>query len=200
VKPYSEAAVRNREPIREVLAQWFTAPGTVLEIGAGTGQHAVYLAAHLPHLEWQPTDRDDNLPGIALWVEEARLPNLRRPQPLDVNADVWPLERTDYVYSANTAHIMSWQEVQRMFAGIGRVLRHDGVFCLYGPFNRNGEFTSESNRAFDASLRARASHMGIRDDGALIELARAHGLAALADYSLPANNRVLVWRRASRES
>ena len=154
MKPRSAACERNREPILQVLRQWFTEPGIALEIGAGTGQHAVHFATHLPHLQWQPTDCEANLAGIGLWVSAAALPNLRAPVKLDVRDRTWPLETVDYVFSSNTAHIMSWPEVELMFAGIARILRPRGRFCLYGPFNRDGCFTSESNQAFDASLRA----------------------------------------------
>jgi SAM-dependent methyltransferase len=195
MKPHSEACERNREPILQVLRQWFVQPGTALEIGAGTGQHAVHFATHMPHLQWQPTDCEANLAGIRLWVSESALPNLRMPLQLDVRDSSWPVETADYVFSANTSHIMSWPEVELMFAGIARVLRPGGRFCLYGPFNRDGHFTSESNRAFDASLRERDPNMGLRDDQALKTLGRQHGLAFAAEHAMPANNRVLVWQR-----
>jgi SAM-dependent methyltransferase len=195
MKPFSDACERNREPILEVLKQWFTAPGRVLEVGAGTGQHAVHFAAQLPHLEWLPTDLEENLPGIRVWAEEANLANLRAPVVLDVHDATWPVSDVDYVFTANTAHIMSWPEVELMFEGVGKALRPQGVFCLYGPVNRNGQFTSESNRAFDESLRARDPNMGIRDDQALISLGRRCGLVFAADHSLPAKNRLLVWKR-----
>jgi hypothetical protein len=175
------------------LRQWFTQPGTALEIGAGTGQHAVHFASHLPHLQWQPTDCEANLAGIGLWVSEAALPNLRAPLQLDVRNSEWPVQTVDYVFSANTAHIMSWPEVELMFAGIARVLRTRGMFALYGPFNRDGRFTSESNQAFDASLRARDPNMGLRDDQALKALGLQHGLAFTAEHAMPANNRLLFW-------
>jgi SAM-dependent methyltransferase len=195
MKPHSDACERNREPILKVIKDWFIAPGSVLEIGSGTGQHAVYFAEHLPHLQWIATDRAENHAGIAAWIEDARLPNVRGPLPLDVCEETWPVEQVDYVFSANTAHIMSWPEVEQMFAGIGRVLRAAGVFCLYGPFNCNGQFTSDSNRAFDEALKARDPRMGIRDDQALIALAKQCALDVVADYSMPAKNRILVWRR-----
>ena len=195
MKPFSEACERNRDPIIKILRDWFIAPGTVLEIGSGTGQHAVYFARHLPHLEWIATDREENHSGIAAWIADEGSPNLRGPLALDVTAPTWPVDHAKYVFSANTAHIMSWAMVQKMFEGIARVLQTAGVFCLYGPFNRNGQFTSESNRAFDESLRARDSEMGIRDDQALIELGEAHGLRFAADHSMPAKNRVLVWKK-----
>ena len=195
MKPYSEACERNREPILQVLCQWFTQPGSALEIGAGTGQHAVHFAGGLPHLQWQPTDCEQNLAGIGLWVSEAALPNLRAPLKLDVRDSEWPVQTVDYIFSANTAHIMSWAEVQSMFAGVARVLRTGGVFALYGPFNRDGRFTSESNQAFDASLRARDPKMGLRDDQALQALAREHGLRFTGEHAMPANNRLLLWTR-----
>jgi hypothetical protein len=195
VKPHSDACERNREPILQVLRQWFTQPGIALEIGAGTGQHAVHFASNLTHLQWQPTDCEANLAGIGLWVSEAALPNLRAPLKLDVRDNEWPVQTVDYVFSANTAHIMSWPEVELMFAGIARVLRTRGMFALYGPFNRDGRFTSESNQAFDASLRERDPQMGLRDDKALQALGRQHGLAFTAEHAMPANNRLLLWTR-----
>lgn len=195
MKPYSSACDRNRDPILSVLKNWFLLPGSVLEIGAGTGQHAVYFAAHLPHLTWIPTDREENVAGIEMWVNEAGLANVRQPVQLDVMDPHWPVISVQYVFSANTAHIMSWTEVEAMFEGIGKVLIPKGVFCYYGPVNRDGEYTSESNRQFDEGLRARDPMMGIRDDQALINLGRRNGLEFVADHSMPAKNRMLVWRR-----
>jgi Protein of unknown function (DUF938) len=195
MKPFSEACERNRGPILQVLRQWFVAPGAVLEIGAGTGQHAVHFAARLPQITWISTDREENLAGIRLWFEEARLPNLQGPLQLDVNDSLWPVSAAKYAFSANTAHIMSWPEVERMFAGVGRVLPSKGVFCLYGPFNRDGRYTSDSNRAFDESLRARDPAMGVRNDRDLMNLGARGGLTCAADYSMPARNRLLVWTK-----
>lgn len=197
MKPHSDACERNRDPILEVLRQWFKQPGTVLEIGAGTGQHAVHFAAHMPHLDWLPTDCEENLPGIRMWVEEAALANLRAPVCLDVHDHDWPLQEASYVFSANTAHIMSWPEVELMFTGVGKVLQTQGVFCLYGPFNRDGGYTSDSNREFDEALAARDPNMGLRDDRALIALARKHALGFVADHSMPAKNRLLVWKKGA---
>lgn len=196
MKPHSEACERNRGPILQVLQQWMIAPGTVLEIGSGTGQHAVHFAAAMPHLRWVATDLEENHAGIAAWIEESALQNLSGPVTLDVRDTDWPFSNVQYAFSANTAHIMSWEEVAHMFGGIARVLRHRGLFFLYGPFNRNGQFTSESNRAFDQSLRARNPMMGIRDDQALIALARRCDLTYAADYSMPARNRLMVWQKS----
>jgi cyclopropane fatty-acyl-phospholipid synthase-like methyltransferase len=195
MRPHSEACERNRDPILEVLRQWMIAPGTVLEIGAGTGQHAVHFAAAMPHVRWVATDLEENHAGIGAWIEDSGLTNLSGPITLDVSDPDWPFSNVQYAYSANTAHIMSWESVVHMFAGVGRVLRRRGVFFLYGPFNRNGQFTSESNRAFDESLRRRNSHMGIRDDQALIALARRCEMTYAADYSMPARNRLLIWQK-----
>jgi SAM-dependent methyltransferase len=193
MKPFSDACERNREPILKILKQWFTQQGTVLEIGSGTGQHAVFFAEHLPHLTWLTTDREENLSGIRSWIETARLPNVQGPVALDVSDEAWPLAQAAYVFSANTTHIMGWPEVEAMFTGIGRVLQPGGVFCLYGPFNAAGEFTSDSNRDFDAALRRRDPRMGLRDDRAIMELAHNATLEFSGDYPMPANNRMLVW-------
>jgi ubiquinone/menaquinone biosynthesis C-methylase UbiE len=195
MKPRSEACERNRDPILQVLRQWFSTPGVVLEIGAGTGQHAVHFARHLPHLDWLPTDREENLAGVEAWRVDANLPNLRSPAKLDVHDARWPIEEARYVFSANTSHIMSWPEVELMFAGIARVLQPEGIFGLYGPFNHAGEFTSDSNRAFDAQLKAHTPTMGLRDDSDLISLGDRFGLALAADVPMPANNRLLVWKK-----
>lgn len=191
MKPFSDACERNKGPILEVLQHSLVEPGRILEIGSGTGQHAVHFARHLPHLTWIATDREENLPGICCWFDEAGLSNLRGPLRLDVLDAVWPVASVDHAYSANTAHIMSWRGVEAMFAGIGARLPAGGRFYLYGPFNRAGAFTSESNRAFDAMLRERDPAMGIRDDRALIVLGQRCGLALVEDHAMPANNRLL---------
>src|SRR4051794_17860974 len=195
MKPHSEACERNRDPILAVLRQWMLAPGTTLEIGAGTGQHAVHFAAALPHLRWVATDLEENHAGISAWIEESALTNVSGPITLNVRDPDWPFSSLHYAYSANTAHIMSWESVAHMFAGVARVLRRRGLFFLYGPFNRDGKFTSESNREFDQLLRARDPMMGIRDDRALIALASRCGLTYVSDYSMPARNRMLIWQK-----
>lgn len=199
-RPFSQACENNRAPILAVLARVFATRRRVLEIGSGTGQHAVYFAADLPHLAWQPSDVAENLPGIRRWIAEAGLANVRAPLALDVNDDPWPQSRYDAVFSANTAHIMHWPEVERMLARAAHALRPGGLFLLYGPFNYGGRFTSESNAQFDASLRARDPGMGIRDFESVDAAARAQGLALAEDNAMPANNRLLVWRRAGAAS
>ena len=194
MKPWSEACERNRDPILAVLREHFADRRRVIEIGSGTGQHAVHFARHLPHLTWQASDVEENLPGIRLWFDEAALPNLPPPIALDVNGP-WPDERFDAAFTANTLHIMSWDEVRRLFAGLDRVLANDAVLAIYGPFNYGGKYTSASNAAFDASLKRRAPHMGIRDFEAVDELARNIGFSLVRDHPMPANNRTLVWCR-----
>ena len=165
----------------------------VLEIGAGTGQHAAYFAPALPHLKWQPSDRAENLPGIRLWREEAQTPGLAEPIELDVDHP-FPRLNVDAVFSANTCHIMSWPQVERMFAGIG-AMASVKTFCLYGPFNYGGKHTSESNARFDAMLRGRDPASGIRDAEAITALAGKNGFRLAEDNAMPANNRLLVFRR-----
>jgi cyclopropane fatty-acyl-phospholipid synthase-like methyltransferase len=196
-KSYSAACERNREPILGVLREAFRDSREVLEIGSGTGQHAVHFAAHLPHLRWQTSDRTDNLPGIRAWLADASLPNTPAPLELDVAQDDWPTHVYDAVFSANTLHIMSWAEVELLFAGIAGCLQAGGVLAIYGPFNIDGRFTSDSNEAFDRALRAVAPHRGIRDAAAVDALAASHGLALIADHAMPANNRCRVWRRVA---
>ena len=196
-RQFSAACGRNREPILAILRDAFADRRRVLEIGSGTGQHAVFFGAALTHLIWQTSDVPQNHPSIIAWQQEAELVNVLPPLALGVNGE-WPQGPFDAVFSANTCHIMAWPEVQAMFAGIGGVLSTGGVACIYGPFNYGGKFTSASNAQFDASLKAQAPHMGIRDFDAVNALAAAQGLALQADHAMPANNRLLVWRRAGR--
>jgi SAM-dependent methyltransferase len=192
--PFSDACERNKDPILEVLRAAFADRTRVVEIGAGTGQHAVHFARHLPHLVWQPTDRAEYLEGLAARVAAEGPPNLLAPLELDVLQDPWPPVRGDAVFSANTLHIMSWQAVVALFAGLPRALEGGGVVAIYGPFRYRGQFTTPSNAAFDAMLRERDAQSGVRDFEAVDALARASGLSLVADHALPANNQLLVWR------
>lgn len=194
-KPFSESCVQNREPILAVLREIFADCRQVLEIGSGTGQHAVYFGAALPHLVWQSADVPLHHAGIRAWLDEAALPNVRPPIALDVSQPGWRSGRYDAVFSANTLHIMGWPEVEAFFEGVGEVLAPGGVLAVYGPFNSNGAYTSESNARFDAWLKARDPASGVRDFEAVDALARAQGLVLRQDIAMPANNRTLVWRR-----
>ena len=185
-RPFSEACERNREPILAVLARIFADRSRVLEIGSGTGQHAAYFAAALPHLTWQASDVAAHLPGIRTWGVE--------PIELDVD-ERWPSVELDAVFSANTAHIMSWPQVERTFEQVGRLLPPGGLFALYGPFHYGGRATSESNARFDAMLRARDPASGVREFDDVCSLAQHCGLALLEDNPMPANNRLLVFRK-----
>jgi len=192
--PYSEACERNKRPILEVLREAFADRKRVLEIGAGTGQHAVHFARNLPHLTWQPTDRGEYLAGLTARVAAEGPPNLRAPLDLDVLRQPWPAVSADAVFSANTLHIMSWRAVEAMFAGLPGVLAVDGVLAIYGPFRYRGGYTAPSNAAFDAMLRERDPESGLRDFEAVNALAAAARLELQADHAMPANNQLLVWR------
>jgi cyclopropane fatty-acyl-phospholipid synthase-like methyltransferase len=194
MKPFSEACEENRQPILTVLERLFADVSRVLEVGSGTGQHAVYFAAALPHLHWQTSDRLENHAGIRTWLAEKSLPNAGLPLDLDVLGS-WPAQPFDAVFSANTTHIMSWTEVGRFFQGVGQVLQREGWFALYGPFNFAGQYTSESNAQFDDWLQARDPHSGIRNFEDLDRLATDQGLAFQEDIPMPVNNRILVWRK-----
>ncbi len=195
MKPFAESCEQNKHPILTVLREEFAQASTILEIGSGTGQHAVFFANALPHLRWQTSDRTENHPGILAWLHEDGGDNVRPPLPLNVSQDPWPRHHYDGVFSANTVHIMGWTEVEKLFEGVGRVLTPGGRFCLYGPFNRDGKFTSESNARFDTWLKQRDPKSGIRDCAALDELAQKQSLQPVANHEMPANNRILVWQR-----
>lgn len=198
-KPWSQACENNKDPILDVLREMFADVHHVLEIGSGTGQHAVHFAAEMQHLRWQPTDRPEHLPGIEAWRLDASLPNLLPALELDVTAPDWPISATEAVFSANTAHIMSWAMVEHFFAGVGRLLPPRAPFCLYGPFNVGGQYTSPSNADFDRWLQQQDPRQGIRDREALEALGARCGLTLESEHLLPANNRLLAWRRLDRE-
>ncbi len=198
MKPYADACDQNRGPILQVLKQELPGRRRLLEIGSGTGQHAVYLARELPDLVWQTSEVPAMHDGILAWLADEDAPaNVLPPLNLDVCNDPWPATRYDAVFSANTVHIISWPQVQCLFSGVGQVLEPGGVFCLYGPFNYNGQFTSDSNARFDEWLKQRDPLSGVRDFEALNELAEQAGLKLKRDYGMPANNRILSWLKAS---
>jgi SAM-dependent methyltransferase len=194
MKPYSEACERNAGPILEVLLRVFADRRRVLEIGSGTGQHAVRFAAAMPHLVWQTSDLAEAHAGIRAWLDEAALDNALGPVELDIRNEAWPVGRHDAFFSANVIHIAGWDAVQSMFRGIGRHRTDDCVVAFYGPYNYEGRFTSGSNADFDTWLRRRNPQSGIRDFEAVDALATAIGLRLVEDNAMPANNRLLVWR------
>ena len=195
MKPYSESCDQNRQCILDVLRVELAGRKRLLEVGSGTGQHAVYFAPEFPQLVWQTSDVPEYHAGINAWLEDRAVENILPPLALDVCKDPWPDEPYDAVFSANTVHIMSWPEVECFFAGIGSTLGAGGVFCLYGPFNYNGCYTSDSNARFDQWLKARDPLSGVRDFEALQEQAGRAGLVLQNDYEMPANNRTLVWSK-----
>jgi cyclopropane fatty-acyl-phospholipid synthase-like methyltransferase len=196
MKPYAESCDQNREPILAVLRERLGDCLSVLEIGSGTGQHAVYFATALPHLVWQTSELTEHHAGIQAWLDEADLANVRPPITLDVSdPDAWPRDAFDAVFTANTLHIMGETEVAELFTGVGRVLDSGGLFLAYGPFNYGGRYSSDSNARFDQWLKARDPRSGIKDLDWLRELADQAGLVLDEDIEMPVNNRILVWHR-----
>jgi SAM-dependent methyltransferase len=193
--PSSEACERNKEPILAILRTCFADRLQVLEIGSGTGQHAVHFARHLPHLTWQPTERLCNLADLSARVQTEGPANLRPPTLLDVRQSVWPVHSVDALFTANTLHIMAWSEVCTMYRGIGPVLAPGGVMCVYGPFRYAGAYTSESNREFDRILKERDPSSGLRDVEAVAALAAQYGMRLKDDRDLPAYNRLLIFAK-----
>lgn len=194
-KPFSQACENNKHPILEVLQCVFANRQKVLEIGSGTGQHAVFFAPHLPHLQWQPSDVEANLAGIQAWLDECPASNLLPLQCLDMRDETWPVNDFDAVFSANTAHIMPWELTAKMIREVGRRLPPQGVYALYGPFNYGGAYTSESNARFDNWLNSVNPEQGIRHFEEVNAVASSAGLALFDDNTMPANNRLLVWRK-----
>ncbi len=194
-KPCAAAPARNAAPILEVLRHELRGRRAIFEIGSGTGQHAVTFAAAMPDVTWQTSDLEPSHAGIRAWIEEAGLANVLPPLAFDVLTAGVPDQRYDAVFSANTAHIMSFSAVRHMFELAGAMLKPAGLFCLYGPFRQGGRFTTASNEAFDASLRARNPAMGVRDLAELGALAAEHGMKLARIYAMPANNNLAVWVR-----
>jgi len=193
---YSEACERNKVPILEVLKKHFQHSKKVLEIGSGTAQHAVYFAKQLTHLLWQPSDQQLYLTDIQARLEAEATDNIITPDLLDVVQRDWQQENIDAVFSANTLHIMGWQQVEHFFRGIGQVLAEKGKLVVYGPFKYHGEYTSDSNADFDLWLKQRDELSGIRDFEQVNQLAQQQGFSLVEDITMPANNQCLVWQRA----
>jgi SAM-dependent methyltransferase len=191
--PFAEACERNKAPILSCLQRFLPGRGRVLEIGSGTGQHVVHFAPRFERLSWQPSERRELLPGLNARIRREGCVKVLPAIELDVFG-AWPDHQYAAAYSANTAHIMSWQGVCAMFSGVGRRLRGAGPFCLYGPFNLDGRFTSASNEQFERTLRERDPDMGLRDAAALDALARDHQMALQERIRMPANNLLLVFR------
>ena len=198
MKQHAPATLRNREPIAAVLAQELPARGTVLEIAAGTGEHAVFFAEHFVALRWQPTDPSpEALASIAAYRDEYAGTNLAAPLLLDAaDPDRWPVDSADAVVCINMVHISPWEATLGLFGGAARVLSKAAPLILYGPYIEAGVATAPSNLEFDASLKARNPLWGLREAEALDALASQHAMTRTARHALPANNIMLVYRRA----
>ncbi len=196
--PYSQACENNKEPILSVIRGLWTDPAEVLEIGSGTGQHVVHFARHLAHLQWQPSDIAANLPGLQARFDATGLANIKRPLVLDINRQPWPLTELQEVFTANTLHIVSRDSVEILYQRLGERLRDHGLFICYGPFNKHGHYTSDSNARFDAWLREQDPVSGIRDIDDLASLAAGHGLQLADEVDMPANNKILVFKKSVR--
>ena len=196
MKQHSSSCVQNQAPILKIIKPLLLEKHTVLEVGSGTGQHAIYFAEKMPHLSWQASDQVQYLSSVNAWINEAKLNNT----PPAINLDVtqaWPALEFDVIFSANTTHIMSWEMVVDFFQGVGKSLSENGLFILYGPFNYNAQYTSQSNANFDQWLKDRDRQSAIRDFEKLNTLAQQAGLILMNDYAMPANNRILVWQKKS---
>jgi cyclopropane fatty-acyl-phospholipid synthase-like methyltransferase len=194
---FSEACERNKAPILEVLEKAFSNCHNVLEIGSGTGQHVVHFARSLPTIVWQPTDADDYLPGLRVRLEVENCSNIEAAVKLDVRMSPWPVGKYAGVFSANTLHYMGIDCVEAFFAGVGAAMQPGGVLVVYGPFRYAGQFTSDSNARFDEFLRQSDPVRGIRDFEWVNELAVAQELSLQQDITMPANNQLLVWGKAT---
>lgn len=200
-KPYSAACDRNKDPILNVLKEHIDpADRRLLEIGSGTGQHAVYLAPQFPWLEWFPTDLSNNLAGINEWLKEAGVPNIHSASRLDVSKDDFPKLKFDVVFTANTFHIMHWKDCKTLMKLLGHRLREGSRAMIYGPFKYHGAFTSESNQQFDQSLKVRDPLSGIRSFEDVNANMEKNGFQLVHDYEMPANNRMLVYKRLKFEA
>lgn len=197
--PCSEACDRNKAPILEVLRGAFAQASRVLEVGSGTGQHAVWFARHLPHLVWQPSETAENLAGLRQRLEFEAPANVLPAAALDVADQAWPMGDAGAIFSANTLHIMSWAHVHQFFRGAGSVLAAGGILCVYGPFRYGGAFTTPSNAEFDLWLKRRDPASGVRDFEAVAELAGTQGFTLVADHNMPANNQMLIWHRQAAQ-
>jgi len=197
ILPHSDACERNKDPILGVLRNAFAGSSHVLEIGSGTGQHAVHFASAMPWLEWQPSERRDEMPGLSRRVLAEGPRNLRAPVAIDVAEKPWGVHDVDGIFTANTLHIMHWPQVQALFAGLPAVAKPGAVLAVYGPFRYAGGHTAPSNESFDRMLHARDPQSGIRDFEDVDALARTAGFALTADHPMPANNRTLVWQLAA---
>lgn len=195
IKPNAPSCEQNQQVILDILKTVFLEPGEVLEIGSGTGQHAVFFTENLPHLSWQLSDLEAEHEGMKMWLAEVEHNRIKAPLIFDVDMPSLDIAKTDYVFTANTTHIMSQSQAEKMFRHIGDYLKTAGLFVQYGPFNYNGKYTSESNANFDVWLKQRNPHSCIKHFESMQEHAEMNELRLLKDIEMPANNRILVWEK-----
>lgn len=193
MRPHSTSCDDNREPILSCIKPYLKDCKTLLEIASGTGQHAVYFAPDLPHLNWQPSELQEHISGIKQWLESSTSLNVLPPIELDVSTH-WPIQKYDAIFSANSLHIMNHQLVEDFFKGISQVIKHGGVCLIYGPFNYNKQYTSDSNQRFDQWLKQRGEGSCIKDFESINVLANSANLSLVNDHDMPANNRLLVFK------
>ena len=191
-KPFSQSCENNKQPILEVLERVLADTQKLLEIGSGTGQHAVYLAPHLTHLQWQTSDMPNNHNGILAWLADSQATNIQPPVEFTIGQNDWPSKAFDTVFTANTTHIMQVDEAKSMMEMVSENLPKGGVFCQYGPFNINGQYTSDSNKAFDQYLQQQKCG-GIRDIEELQTWAKE--LTLIEKIPMPANNFIFHWKK-----
>ncbi len=195
-KPFAPSCERNQQVILEVIEKYLRPDDkTVLEVGSGTGQHAVYMGKHLPGVLWQPTDVASNHEGIKLWMQEARLENIQQPLVYEVGINDWPDFKADVVFTANTLHIMSLELVEIFLNDVGQHLKVGGRLMIYGPFKYRGEFTTQSNADFELWLKNIDEKRGIRDFEHICEQLNGYNITNVADISMPANNQFLVFEK-----
>ena len=194
-KPVAESCVQNQQVILDVLKRFFIEQGKVLEIGSGTGQHGVFFTAHMKHLLWQPSDLLDQHAGMQLWFDEVEHDRIKPPLELNVDDEVWPVTEIDYAFTANTTHIISALQTEKLFKHVANCLKQGGLFAQYGPFNYNGKYTSESNARFDVWLKQRDPNSCIKHFETVRELAGENNMQLVVDIEMPANNRILLWEK-----
>jgi len=195
MKPFAESSEQNKEVILEVLKPLCEKAAQVLEIGSGTGQHAVFFAEQMPHLTWHTSELKENHAGINMWLDEKSLPNTKAPIEIDVRQSSWAINEIDVIFSANTMHIMHWETVQAFIRNAAPILKPTGFLIVYGPFNYQNQYTSESNANFDIWLKNRDPLSAIRNFEDVDQLANENSLRLHKDYSMPANNRILCWQK-----